>query len=65
MAIAPEDIPGKIRWLRNRAEEIRTAAEGMQDQGARQVMLRLSRTYEKMADDLEKAVNDLAEGKTA
>jgi hypothetical protein len=53
MTVNREDIDHKIRWLRARAEEVRTAAEGMQHPSSRESMLHIARTYEKMASHLE------------
>jgi len=39
--------------LRNRAEEIRSAAEGMHSPPARTTMLHIADTYERLADHLD------------
>jgi hypothetical protein len=54
MALAAEYVR-RIRYLRNRAEEARTAAEGMHDGDSRRSMLLISASYETMADHLESA----------
>jgi hypothetical protein len=54
MALAAE-YECRIRYLRNRAEEIRTAAEGMHDGDSRRSMLLIAASYETMADHLESA----------
>jgi hypothetical protein len=48
----PMDEPNssnRIRRLRNLAEEARTHAEAMSDRDSRQMMLRLARDYEDLA----------------
>ena len=39
----------RVRQYQERAEEIRTCAEGMKDPGAWDTMLRLAESYEQMA----------------
>jgi hypothetical protein len=56
MTVNRDDIDHKIRWLRARAEEVRTAAEGMQHARSRESMLHIARTYEKMASHLEEVL---------
>jgi hypothetical protein len=56
MALAAE-CAHRIRYLRNCAEEVRTAAEGMHDGDARRSMLLISASYETMADHLESAAD--------
>jgi hypothetical protein len=42
----------------DRAEEMRTCADGMKDQGARDTMMRLAESYDRMAESaLRRAIN--------
>jgi hypothetical protein len=60
MSATGEALRRRIADFRNRAEEVRVAAEDMRDPGARIAMFRLAETYEKVARHLEAAhvVND-------
>ena len=51
----PEPDLTRIKWMRAKAEELRTVAESMQAAGARVTMLGLADSYDVMADHLEKA----------
>jgi hypothetical protein len=48
----PETMDHVEEW-RIRAEEIRATAEGFASRSAREAMLDVAQTYERMADDLE------------
>jgi hypothetical protein len=48
----PETMDHVEEW-RIRAEEIRATAEGFGSRSARESMLGVAQTYERMADDLE------------
>jgi hypothetical protein len=43
----------RLRWLRTRAAEVRTAVEGTTQAQTRMTLLHIAQTYEKMADHLE------------
>jgi hypothetical protein len=58
MALAPWECERRIRYLRHRAEEIRTAVEDTHDGDARRSMLLIAASYETMADHLESASGD-------
>jgi hypothetical protein len=47
------DSGAKAERLRHRAEEIRTAAVGMQSVPARTTMLHIAETYERLANHLD------------
>ncbi len=46
----------RVTTYRLRAEEIRTAAEGMRQPESRATFLRIARDYDLMADDLESQI---------
>ena len=48
----PETMDHVEEW-RLRADEIRATAEGFASRSAREAMLDVAQTYERMADDLE------------
>ena len=51
------DIAARAARLRNRAEEIRSAAEGMHSPPARTTMLHIADTYERLAKHLDEHPN--------
>ena len=53
LARSDSDSPARARRLRSRAEEIRTAAEGMQSIPARTTMLHIAETYDRLANHLD------------
>jgi hypothetical protein len=53
LARGDSDSPARARQLRSRAEEIRTAAEGMQSIAARTTMLHIAETYDRLASHLD------------
>jgi 3-hydroxyisobutyrate dehydrogenase-like beta-hydroxyacid dehydrogenase len=53
-AIDNEQFDQRVRWLRAKAKEARTAADDMQHSDARITMLHIAETYEKVAEQLEK-----------
>jgi hypothetical protein len=59
MVLDPKDVRRDTRWLRNRAEEVRTAAEDMHDPDSRRTLLLIAASYETMANHLETAAEHL------
>jgi hypothetical protein len=59
MALDRKNMRRNTRWLRNRAEEVRTAAEDMHDPDSRRTLLLIAASYETMADHLETAAEHL------
>jgi hypothetical protein len=53
LARGNSDSPARARQLRSRAEEIRSAAEGMQSIPARTTMLHIAETYDRLANHLD------------
>jgi hypothetical protein len=53
LARSDSDSPARARQLRSRAEEIRTAAEGMSSIPARTTMLHIAETYDRLANHLD------------
>jgi hypothetical protein len=53
MAFAPAEYACRIRYFRNRAEKVRTAAKDMHDGDSRRSMFLIAASYETMADHLE------------
>jgi hypothetical protein len=51
------DSTARAARLRNRAEEIRSAAEGMHSAPARTTMLHIADTYERLANHLDEHPN--------
>ena len=51
-----QNVAAKIKWFRGRAEEVRVAAEGMNNPLARGAMLQMALTYERLAVSLEMVV---------
>ena len=51
------DSGARAERLRHRAEEIRTAAEGMHSAPARTTMLHIADTYERLANHLDEHPN--------
>jgi hypothetical protein len=47
------ELLGKIRWLRDRAEEVRLVAAEMHHASSQKQMLGMAEAYEKMATQLE------------
>jgi hypothetical protein len=47
------DNPARAKQLRSRAEEIRSAAGGMQSIPARTTMLHIAETYDRLANHLD------------
>ena len=47
------DSGARAERLRNRAEEIRTAAQGMRSFPARTTMLHIAETYERLANHID------------
>ena len=64
MVLATGEFARKVHWLRNRAEEIRTAAEGMHYAETRAALLRLAESYEAMARHVESAAEHLSASRT-
>jgi len=64
MVLDRGEFERKIQWFRNRAEEIRTAAEGMRYAESRGALLRLAECYETMARHLEATVGHLWTSRT-
>jgi hypothetical protein len=59
MVLDPKGMRRDTRWLRNRAEEVRTAAEDMHDPDSRRTLLLIAASYETMANHLETAAEHL------
>jgi hypothetical protein len=53
LARSDNHSPARAQQLRSRAEEIRTAAEGMQSIPARTTMLHIAETYDRLANHLD------------
>ena len=51
--LSPDDFPGRIRWWRMKAEELRTAADGFTSASARAYFEHAAETYETLADNGE------------
>jgi hypothetical protein len=64
MAIATEDFNRRVRWLRVRAEEVRTAAEDIHDRNSRRSLLLIAASYETIASHLENAAEHLSLDRT-
>ncbi len=43
----------RAQWFRARAEEVRTASDGMVDPSARGTMHRIAETYQRIADQID------------
>ena len=59
MVLDPKDMKRETRWLRNRAEEVRTAAEDMRDPDSRRALFLIAASYETMANHLDTAAKHL------
>jgi hypothetical protein len=59
MVVDPKHTRRDTRWLRNRAEEVRTAAEDMHDPDSRRTLLLIAAAYETIANHLETAAEHL------
>ena len=57
--IGLEDMKHRILWLRERADEVRKAAQGMRYAETRDVLFRIAESYENMATHLEIAAERL------
>jgi hypothetical protein len=64
MVLDREEHERKVRCFRNRAEEIRTAAEGMRYAETRGLLLRLAECYETMARHIEATAGHLWTSRT-
>ena len=62
--IGLEDMKHRILWLRDRADEVRKAAQGMRYAETRGVLFRIAESYENMATHLEIAAERLSLLKT-
>jgi len=60
MVLDPKDMKRETRWLRNRAEEVRTAAEDLHDADSRRTLLLIAASYETMANHLDTAAEHLS-----
>jgi uncharacterized membrane-anchored protein YhcB (DUF1043 family) len=59
-----EDMKHRIQWLRERADEVRKAAQRMQFAETRGVLFRIAESYENMATHLETASERLSMPRT-
>ena len=55
-----DDMKHRIQWLRDRADEVRKAAQGMRYAETRGVLFRIAESYENMATHLETASERLS-----
>ena len=60
MPLTLQEFDRKIKWLHNRAEEVRTSAEDMRNPESRRTILLLAASYEVMASHLETACKHLS-----
>jgi hypothetical protein len=62
--IGLEDMKRRLLWLRDRADEVRKAAQGMRCAETRGVLFRIAESYENMATHLEMASERLSRLRT-
>jgi len=60
MALEVADFERRIRFLHGLAEEVRTIAEAMHDLDSRRTMRVIAASYERMAEHLEQAAEQLS-----
>jgi hypothetical protein len=60
MAVATENFNRRVRWLRNRGEEVRAASANIHDGNSRRSLLLIAASYETMAIHLETAQEHLS-----